>query len=311
MSETVAPQNPIEIRFTRNGAPQAFKLAGQTVVTDMVEASLQPYGTSHSAQWLGEWHDTALPDHDAIPIYSGPGWIGRTWRHTVCTQGDTGYLLEIEDIASYWIASDGSQIQQTSHGPDCTPALLTQTALGAPLVLALALRQTFCLHGSAVSTGGRLVLFIGESGDGKSTLATYLAREASGQWQRIIDDTLPVRYSEGEAFVAMPHFPQLKVPAAEQPVYLVPEAMDLGAVYVLGPQDPALSHEVVTHELSDSEATMALIQHTVGSRLFSSELLASHLAFCSRLAAAVPVHKLMFPRDWGSLNLISSALEPH
>lgn len=53
---------------------------------------------------------------------------------------------------------------------------------------------------------------------------------------------------------------------------------------------------------------MALIQHSVGSRLFSPELLAIHLAFYRRLATPVPAYTPTFPRDWSSLPKLGSVL---
>ncbi len=78
---------------------------------------------------------------------------------------------------------------------------------------------------------GAAVAFVGETGAGKSTLAAYLAREAG--WLRLADDVLPVALGGAGGPAALPHFPQLKLPAAEQVGPGVPQRMPLRAVYAL------------------------------------------------------------------------------
>lgn len=309
MNNAINIAKQIELRLSQDGMPRKFRIANHTVVTDVEETTLGSYRVPGPAMWSHRWEEQRVPDDKAKPIYSGPGWIGRTWRHVICQPAQSGYALEIERIASYLVEGDGSYIQQTSFNPTSTRDLLAQTALGAPLVLALALRQTFCLHGSAVTLDNRFVLFVGESGAGKSTLAAHLARKGGEQQQRVIDDTLPVRFEKDGCLLTMPHFPQLKIAANEQPVHLVPEIEKLHAIYVLRHQDSAVSNGLSISDLPDREAAVMLIQHTVGSRLFPADLLASHLTFCGQLAATVPVRALSFPHDWGKLPEIEALLQ--
>ena len=102
--------------------------------------------------------------------------------------------MEIPAAGRFWTAADGSAIHQVSQVPGSDPAFLAEALLGPPLVLALALRDTWCLHASAVEYGGRVIAFLGESGAGKSTLAAYLAGQPGVR--RVADDILPVAWQD-------------------------------------------------------------------------------------------------------------------
>jgi hypothetical protein len=48
--------------------------------------------------------------------------------------------------------------------------------------------------------------------------------------------------------------------------------------------------------MSARDGALSLVAHTVAARLFAPGLTSRHLAFCARLAAAVPVRELTYPR---------------
>ncbi len=60
---------------------------------------------------------------------------------------------------------------------------------GQVVWLAMAQRNTVCLHASIVELGGRTVAIAGESGAGKSTTAAYLAAQGH---RLLVDDVAPV-----------------------------------------------------------------------------------------------------------------------
>jgi energy-coupling factor transporter ATP-binding protein EcfA2 len=180
------------------------------------------------------------------------------------------------------------------------------TALGAPLILGMALQGIFCIHASVVAGNGRLMAFVGESGRGKSTLARYLDETSEGQILRVIDDTLPISMAKARSVIAWPHFLQLKLNEEEQPINRVPAEMPIGVLYLLEESRP--DQEVRITPLRQKEATLALVQHTVAGRLFGLALLEAHLAFCVGLVELVPIRRLVYPRTLDTLPFVKAAL---
>jgi hypothetical protein len=178
--------------------------------------------------------------------------------------------------------------------------------LGPALILSLALRDAWCLHASAVAIGGQAVAFLGESGNGKSTLAAFLASETDLGWQRLADDILPVELT-ANGFDALPHFPQLKLSPEDQPAGGIPERMPVRAIYVL--DGPALERdEIEIRPLGTQEATLAFVRHTIAARLFDKKLLARHLSFCADAAACVLVRRLGYLHDYDCLPAVRDAI---
>lgn len=292
---------PIELVSFRPGPPRAYRVAGAKLLTDFDLPVLRTYAAGGPAVWSAEWD---APQADGGErVFGGLGLIVDGQRLVVCHASATGYRLAVEGIATYWIAPDGGRVTEVEIDGRCGPATRAMAALGAPLMLALALRGTFCIHASVVTCRGKMAAFIGESGQGKSTLARYLGHEGGPEWRRIIDDTLPVAPPRGDSATALPHFPQLKLPDEMQPSQLAPERLPLSAIYVL-----ENAGETAIHPLRRSEAALALASQTVGSRLFGRALLAAHMNFCGELAARVPVRRLSYPRTFEALPAVRVAL---
>lgn len=300
---------PIDLVSLNAGPPRAYRIAGATLLTDLDLPVLDPF----AAQFPAAEHPPTGMDDSGSPasaadeklVFDGEGLIVDGPRHVICRASAAGYRLALGGIGEFWIAGDGRRIVETVADPHGDPATRAMAALGAPLVLALALRGTFCLHASVVAHNDTLLAFIGESGAGKSTLARYLGREGGVAWRRIIDDTLPVApiKTTGPA-TALPHFPQLKLPDESQPPRLVAERRPLGAVYLLDSRGEAIS----IAPLRRSEAALTLAAHTVGSRLFGRALLAGHMDFCGGLAATLPICRLDYPRRFDALPDVRDAL---
>jgi hypothetical protein len=178
----------------------------------------------------------------------------------------------------------------------------------------MALDRRYCLHASAAKLGDRVIALCGDSGAGKSTIALELERLAGSGWARVADDILPIGRVD-EQIVALPHFPQLKLPPESQPGALQPEQLALSAVFILEApeeQDHASdSLQLPTAEidrLGTKDGMLALVGHTVASRLFDSQLTAEHLHFCAEAAAAIPVARLSYPRQLRATHIVSAAI---
>ncbi len=224
-------------------------------------------------------------------IFRGQGWVGGLLRRVESRIGPAGYRLRIEGAGEFSVVAGGT-IERRQDGPAADPLTprVVAAALGPCLLLALAMRGTWCLHAAAAGAGRAAVALSGESGCGKSTLAAALASGAVG-WRRIADDLLPVAL-EADAPVALPRFPQPKLEPGGQWRRPAPDQLALAAVYLLEPG----GDRVELDRLSARAAALALVRQTVAARLFAADLQAEHFEFCAALARRLPVYSLRFPR---------------
>ena len=292
------------------GKPTAYAIAGSRLLTDADAPEFRPYQLPESAVWSGAALGQGAAAAPGDPVtYAGHGWVANAWRAVECRRAGQGFELTFPGLASFWIREDGAVVYLTAAEENVAQALLVEVALGAPVVLALALQGIFCLHVSAVELDGRLFAFAGESGQGKSTLARYLGFESGPAWRRIIDDTLPCRLTETGQIEALPHFPQLKLPDEYQPVHLVPPAMPLDALYILADSGIPVDDDILIRPLAPSAATLAVVQHTLAAKLFDRDLLARHLSFAKEFAATIPVRSLIYQRGLERLPVVQTQIE--
>jgi hypothetical protein len=256
-----------------------------------------------------------------IPVAVGlicraTGWIGEEQREVECWSAPPGLVLRVAGGSDFYLSKEGRAIvpvagKQSNSDQNRTASLSFLSGLdreilaGPALVLALALRGIWCLHASAALFNGNLIVFLGESGQGKSTLAAFLAADNPG-WRLASDDILPVTLGPG-GVTTWPRFPQLKLPGEAQPGVFLPEQLPVSKVCVLtdsmGSENPGLQ------PLAAGQSVQAYLGNTAGARLFSPELLAMHLAFCTQAAGLVPVTILPYAHEWDALPLARQLLE--
>ena len=232
------------------------------------------------------------------------GLVGGTLRKVEIWSAPPGLLLQVAGGSDFYIAPQGEFIQRVETGGNKAPwpQLDREILVGPALVLALALRGVWCLHASAVTCNGRALLFLGESGQGKSTLAAFLASAGHPNSRLVSDDILPVTLDNG--LTAWPRFPQLKLPLDAQPGVSLPEKLPVGWICLLEEaESPCLQN------LPATLAAQILLRHTAGARLFPPELLARHLRFCAQAAGTIHTARLSYPRRMSALPDVKVILE--
>lgn len=250
-----------------------------------------------------------LPQPETLSSRSA-GWVGGERRDVETWCAPPGIILRVAGGGDFYIAPDGGHIVPVEVGAEprgeASSAAITELdreiLAGPALVLALAMRGTWCLHASAVMYGGEAIAFLGESGQGKSTLAAFLSLSAG--WRLVADDILPVRIDPGGVW-ALPHFPQLKLPMNSQPGLGHAEKLPLSGICLLmsAEGDPELD------QLPANKAARVWLSHTAGTRLFGPGLLAKHLEFCTQAPGRLPVYRLAYPRQRDALPRIKELLE--
>jgi hypothetical protein len=284
------PTHPLVLQLDHESVNHGFlhRLAGETVWCDLP--------LTHDAATADlRFRPRPLRDRSWTPIYDGPGLFAGGVERIRSERGDAGgYRIRHQDGDTYLVAADGGSIRRLARSSDEFAFTHITRALGAPLALALALRDIYLLHASAVAgSDGAVVALSAESGGGKSTLAAAAATAPELGLSRVADDQLPVRL--GRTPAALPHFPQLKLsPEAQYPAAQAP-AVALRALVELE-VDAGCSAPEISRESAPS-AIQALVRATVAAKLFDREILARHFNACASAALELPVYRLRAPQD--------------
>ena len=224
----------------------------------------------------------------------------------------------------FWIDRNSTNIwaiwPDTSSLEDATTYLL-----GPVLGLLLRLRGEVCLHASAVVLVGRVAIFVGEAGAGKSTTGAAFARKG----HPIVSDDVVRLVEQENAFYVQPAYPHISLwPESVEFLFGSPEALPrfsaawdkrdlalgdrgtqfelhslpVGVIYILGDRssDPA----PFLAELSPQSALMSLVANSYGTRVLDTEMRAKEFEFYARLASTVPVRQLIPHTDPSRLDLL-------
>jgi hypothetical protein len=116
------------------------------------------------------------------------------------------FLLQLDDIARYLVS--GGQEIVVDQVPDSDKDAVRLFLLGSAMGALLHQRGLLVLHGSAIETPRGAVIFVGPSGNGKSTLAAAFCRRG---YRLVADDVCAVTLNEQNAPMVLPAYPQLKL----------------------------------------------------------------------------------------------------
>ncbi|MBK9713270.1 MAG: serine kinase [Kouleothrix sp.] len=200
--------------------------------------------------------------------------------------------------------------------------------LGGALGLLLHQRGLLTLHASSVAVRGAAVVFLGESGEGKSTMAA--AMHARGH-AVVVDDVVAIDLSGAGAPLVLPAFPQLKLwPEATSLLGDRPEALallhpemekrarparngflrqplPLAAIYVLA-EGPCPEIEPLRPQAAFAE--LLRFSYAVGL-LGSTASTPAHFRQCVELAGRAPIFRLRRQRSLLALPKIAQLVEQH
>lgn len=215
---------------------------------------------------------------------------------------------------------DGTEVV-IRPSPAADAETIGRLVLGPVLALVLHQRGRFVLHASAVVVDGAAVAFLGNSGQGKSTLAAFFYRRGHAL---ITDDVLPLDI-HSSPILAQPTYPAFKLsggPATADAASGVPDAdasleslhpatkgfpgsaVPLGRLFVL-----ERGERTGIKPLGDREAVVELIRHTYGIHLgcrTEDEDAALHLRECAQLVRHVEVARLVVETDLSALPRVAA-----
>lgn len=187
--------------------------------------------------------------------------------------------------------------------------------LGPVLGILLRLKGLTCLHASAVALRGRVIIFTGAEGAGKSTTAAVFARHGHAALTddiaalELVNRTLTVRpgypalnlFSDSvQLLLGSPNTLPEPDPAVEKQQMLLEgggtcfqsEPLPLGVVFILD-DDPADSTQTRVEALTPRNALLALASHTYANKMLDTEMRAAEFRTLGTLVSSVPVLRLI------------------
>ncbi len=123
-----------------------------------------------------------------------------------CFATPTQYFLRIHGIASYLV--DHGREVVVEPEPGALPLDVRAYLLGTIFVVLCQQRGLLPLHASAVTSRGRVVAFLGRSGQGKSSLAAHLAQRG---FAVVADDICLIDFTPAHQAMVIPTAPWLKL----------------------------------------------------------------------------------------------------
>lgn len=196
---------------------------------------------------------------------------------------------------------------------------------GGVMAVLLYQRDFLILHGSAVNISGKAVLFLGDSGEGKSSTAAAL--QAQG-YPQITDDLAAVTIDQGTVMIS-PSIPQTKLSLemadalgyrqelqlsdslqAEKYRYRLPQEVSqlrvpLSHIYFL-----STSTEFSINPLSIQTGLLEIIKHAgIAPMLHQGDV--QHFCQCSQLATLCQTFALKRPKNITFLQKLIKLIESH
>jgi hypothetical protein len=277
--------------------------------------------------------DIRFADHDHLPD-DFPALSRGTWVPDADfdPSGENGMLRPTNDApligyslsdSSELVFSTDARMIWVSWNPEIDfqhiAAHIPNTVLG----FNLRLRGLVCLHASGTVIDGQAVLFVGDSGRGKSTTAGFFARNGCPM---LSDDFVALR-RDGDQVMIDPGVPSARVfkdsgralVEVEESEALTPiapqrykhylslsksgypfaeSAVPLGAVYLLTPRGAATQIEPV----SPLQALVTLTHHFYPWRTVDSRRWKDEFQSLASLVEHIPVRKLILPNQFERLS---------
>jgi hypothetical protein len=236
-------------------------------------------------------------------------------------------LMTIPGVGRYRVSNGREVLVEPETGVDLS--LVRLFILGSVIGLVCHQRGLLPLHASAIEFEGGAIAFVGNPGQGKSTLAAHCL--AHGPVHLVADDILVVSFDRSGRPWAHPGMPSVKLwrdalEALGQPVdglrpdwlradkfhlpiteRLVQAPLPLSRVYVLDDDPDAGPGRI--QPVSGAAAAAALIAHTYRVEyLDATAQRPQHFAASTRLAGAVAVRRLTRRRDLAQIGATVDAI---
>jgi hypothetical protein len=247
--------------------------------------------------------------------------LQRTWWAQYALLPDGSAYRRWTNLFEFLVTPDARRIYARALTDVDDEAMLAYLLVDA---LSFSMVRLGCepLHATAVATGHGVVGFLGNSGDGKSTLAALLVRQGC----TLVTDDMLVLVREGGAWLAHPGPPRLKLyrgmadrilGPAHGGVAMNPDTtklivpLDAGdctagprtlqALYILSGDDGEARGPVNIQRLSAAAAFPRVLAHTAGHYPSEVARLQRQFEFATALVREIPVKTLSYRHEKNEL----------
>ena len=242
-----------------------------------------------------------------------------------CARRDDAYLLRFPALSDFHIVPDQSKIV-AFPSPEILPHTLAHLLIDQVIPRVLGHRGEVVMHASAVvMADGSAIAFLGDSGKGKSTLASSCYQAGFGL---VADDSMLLKLRDGQIF-CVAAYPSLRLwPESAERLFpdsadfkavahysnkqqmmllnakrVHPEPVPLKAIFVLDePVPSSVSDEVEVVRISGAAATMALVEAAFVLDVDSRSVVKQNFHRVARIAqSGLPFFRLRYPRRFDLL----------
>ncbi len=257
------------------------------------------------------------------PDGSGDVWLA-FWKDR------SNYIATFPGLCSF-------RIMPAKRRIECTPVAGTALSTITHLLLDQAIPRFLCLqngclvlHACGVVAGGQAVAILGSSGQGKSTLATYLATngsslltddclvlqrdERAGQWLaepgyasvRLWPDSSEALGIGDEALTEFAHYTDKRRTSNLVPMRHAIEKKALKACFVMAP--PTGSGQPIIRPMPNSESFQAALEAVFRLDPDNTELNRREFEALTSLLASTRFYSLSYERDFSLLPAVQKAI---
>jgi hypothetical protein len=229
-------------------------------------------------------------------------------------------IFVVKNLGAFQV-KEGREIWITP-APNADLRVIQLCVSGSVMAILLYQRGYQALHAGAVNIAGQAVAFVGESGQGKSSMTVTLLSRGH---QLVADDIVPIDFKNGRINT----IPQTKIGlelaemlgfSTDSLIFLHPQLgkyayrqeqnfslspLPLHSIYVLNEGDT-----IQIERLSAQTAIVELIRHSYGSRALQAAVSPGfHLLQSTEIYKRVPIYRLQRPRSLPLLPEIAQLIE--
>jgi len=236
----------------------------------------------------------------------------------------TDYHLRFPELAHFHVKTHKKEIH-CYRSAGIPWESITHLFLDIVIPLALSQQASLVLHASAVLISGQMIAFLGETGQGKSTITASLGQHG---FPVVTDDCLVIEEKEGQ-FLGIPLYPSLRLwpetlsalfgdrpqlprvahytdkkrlGMGEDLLRFSPAARPLHRIYILVQQSNTENgHGVTIDPLSSRDAFMALIKHPYRLEIGIHGRLRQEFDTIGRVVNSIEVRRMSYPREYALL----------
>jgi hypothetical protein len=234
-------------------------------------------------------------------------------------------MLQFPNLADFQISSNTKEIICYPI-PETPQETIRHLLLDQVLPRCLAHQGRIMVHASAVRLEQGLILFLGDSGVGKSTIAGNFHQAGNPMVSddclmlkmgktgikaiptygglRLWEDSLEVLFPPEQEVDQVAHYSTKKrVALDEKDTLKLMKGLPVLAMFVLAPRDPASGSDITLEHLSNREAFIALMKQSFQLDVLDMKRMTRHIRALGRIVPRIPAYRLSMPHDYALLPL--------